>query len=221
MVTQAGPSVVVADVVPLVRAGLAAVLSTAGFRVVGDASCAADLPDLVGQLRPGVVVLGAVADLGPADAVRRLRADASPTCIVLLLNRASRASLAELLSLDVEGLLARSTQPDALVAALGKAWRGERIVDPALLADDRPDDDSEATALTGREREVLELLSGGQSNREIAAVLYISLPTVKTHLAHIYAKLGAKNRNEALGRAMALGLLGKLPRSVPRPPYAE
>lgn len=207
MVTQAGPSVVVADVVPLVRAGLGAVLSAAGFRVVGDAPCAADLPALVDQLHPGVVVLGAVADLGPADAVRHLRAEAPATCIVLLLTRTSRASLADLLSLDVEGLLARSTQPDALVAALGKAWRGERVVDPALLADDQPDDDGEATALTGREREVLELLSAGQSNREIAAALFVSLPTVKTHLAHIYAKLGAKNRNEALGRAMTLGLL--------------
>jgi ATP/maltotriose-dependent transcriptional regulator MalT len=64
------------------------------------------------------------------------------------------------------------------------------------------------SSLTVREREVLALLAEGHSNREIASSLYVSLPTVKTHLAHIYAKLGAKNRNEALGRAVALGLLG-------------
>ncbi len=50
-------------------------------------------------------------------------------------------------------------------------------------------------------------MSNGHSNREIASSLYVSLPTVKTHLAHIYAKLGAKNRNEAFGRAVANGLL--------------
>lgn len=207
MVAEAGPSVVLADVVPLVRAGLGAVLSAAGLRVVGEASCAVDLPALVEDLHPGVVVLGAVADLTPAETVRRLRGLGSPTCIVLLLPRASRESLAELLGLDVEGLLARSVEADALVAALRRAWRGERVVDPALLAGDLPDEDVEATSLTSREREVLELLSTGRSNREIASSLFVSLPTVKTHLAHIYAKLGAKNRNEALGRAMTLGLL--------------
>jgi ATP/maltotriose-dependent transcriptional regulator MalT len=62
-------------------------------------------------------------------------------------------------------------------------------------------------ALTVREREVLGLLASGCSNREIASTLFVSLPTVKTHLAHIYDKLDARNRNEALGRAMTLGLL--------------
>jgi ATP/maltotriose-dependent transcriptional regulator MalT len=61
--------------------------------------------------------------------------------------------------------------------------------------------------LTARERDVLVLLADGRSNREIAAELFVSLPTVKTHLAHIYAKLESRNRNEALGRAVALGLL--------------
>ena len=82
-------------------------------------------------------------------------------------------------------------------------------MDPGILADDEvaPEDSVGANALTAREREVLVLLAAGNSNREIASSLYVSLPTVKTHLAHIYAKLEAKNRNEALGRAVARGLL--------------
>ena len=86
---------------------------------------------------------------------------------------------------------------------------GERVVDPAILVNDASADEQpeSASALTAREREVLVLLASGHSNREIAASLFVSLPTVKTHLAHIYAKLGAKNRNEALGRAVAGGLL--------------
>jgi ATP/maltotriose-dependent transcriptional regulator MalT len=91
--------------------------------------------------------------------------------------------------------------------------KGERVVAPALLstlvgAMGPVNEDVDESSLTVREREVLALLAEGQSNREIASSLYVSLPTVKTHLAHIYAKLGAKNRNEALGRAVALGLLG-------------
>jgi ATP/maltotriose-dependent transcriptional regulator MalT len=84
---------------------------------------------------------------------------------------------------------------------------GERYVDPTLLTGDAPDEEFEPLALTTREREVLGLLASGCSNREIASTLFVSLPTVKTHLAHIYDKLDARNRNEALGRAMTLGLL--------------
>ena len=61
--------------------------------------------------------------------------------------------------------------------------------------------------LSSREREVLACLAQGRSNREIAAALSVTLATVKSHLVRIYAKLEASNRNEALGRAVALGLL--------------
>ena len=91
---------------------------------------------------------------------------------------------------------------------LDRVLAGERYIDPALVSGDTPDESFEPMALTTREREVLGLLAAGSSNREIAAALFVSLPTVKTHLAHIYGKLDAKNRNEALGRAMTLGLLG-------------
>jgi DNA-binding NarL/FixJ family response regulator len=113
------------------------------------------------------------------------------------------------LSLDVDALVPRTIGADALIAAVRKAHAGERVVDPAVLSGDGEAEEptEAASALTEREREVLVLLAAGHSNREIASSLFVSLPTVKTHLAHIYAKLGAKNRNEALGRAVAGGLL--------------
>ena len=102
----------------------------------------------------------------------------------------------------------RSTRR-VLVARCGASGGGERVVDPGILVGDEAatEESVGASTLTAREREVLVLLAAGHSNREIASSLYVSLPTVKTHLAHIYAKLGAKNRNEALGRAVARGLL--------------
>jgi len=154
-------------------------------------------------------VIGSVPDLAPGEVVRRLAARAVPPCIVVLVGRATPDSIAELLSLNVDALIPRMISPPDLVRAVERARQGERVIDPGVLIVDITDEDetAEASALTAREREVLMLLSNGHSNREIASSLYVSLPTVKTHLAHIYAELGAKNRNEALGRAVANGLL--------------
>jgi DNA-binding NarL/FixJ family response regulator len=209
MLQEGHVGVVVADVVPLVRAGIGAALAPHGFALVGEAGSAGELAALVGRESPGLVLVGTIGDLPPADVVRLLRAMEIPTPprVVLLLGRVPRELLAELLGLEVDGLVPRTVASAALGDALTRVWAGERVIDPIVLSEDLPDDDVETAALTAREREVLALLASGQSNREIASALYVSLPTVKTHLAHIYAKLGAKNRNEALGRAMALGLL--------------
>lgn len=209
MVPEGHTPVVVADLLPLVRAGIAAALEPHGFTVVAETDVARSLPELIADTGSTVAVVGTVADLAPIDVVRLLQHDSTAAAarVVLLLGRAPGELLAELLGLEVDGLVARTTPAAELGPMLVRVLAGERVIDPVILTDDLPADDGETAALTTREREVLALLSSGQSNREIASELFVSLPTVKTHLAHIYAKLGAKNRNEALGRAMALGLL--------------
>ena len=201
------PDVVVADVVPLVRTGLSALLADAGYRVVAREGSARDVAKAVVEHGPALVVVGVVNDLTVQELARQVREGAAGVRLVVLLNRAPRDTLAELLAVDVDGLLARAIDPDALMVAIDRVMGGERYIDPQLLAGDVPDEDLEPTSLTAREREVLGLLATGSSNREIASALFVSLPTVKTHLAHIYEKLEARNRNEALGRAMSLGLL--------------
>ncbi|MGZ8751817.1 MAG: LuxR C-terminal-related transcriptional regulator [Acidimicrobiia bacterium] len=155
-----------------------------------------------------VVVVGSPADMPRVELARRLRAlDASPQLVVLLASVVPE-EVGALIALPVDGLLARGTGPDALALACERVVAGEQAIDPQLLADHEAQNATEAGfVLTARERDVLVLLADGRSNREIAAELFVSLPTVKTHLAHIYAKLESKNRNEALGRAVALGLL--------------
>ena len=200
-------TVVVADVVPLVRVGLAAVLAGEHHLVLAEASSGRELAKAVIEHAPDLVVVGAVNDLAVSEVARQTR-DAAPNArLVVMLNRAPRDTLADLLGLDVDGLLARAIQPAELMTAIARVLDGERHVDPALLAGELADEEVEPMTLTVREREVLGLLATGSSNREISAALFVSLPTVKTHLAHIYGKLDARNRNEALGRAMALGLL--------------
>ena len=208
MLPEARPGVVVADAVPLLRSGVAAVLEAAGFAPLAGTARARDLPALVETHDPGVVVLGTPEDTSAAETVRLLRAAPDGPRLVVLVGRASPEALAELLTLEIDALVPRAIAGEQLVEVVRQVAAGDRVVDPAVLADDRPDDgDTEAATLTAREREVLALLRAGHSNREIASSLFVSLPTVKTHLAHIYAKLGAKNRNEALGRAVARGLL--------------
>jgi DNA-binding NarL/FixJ family response regulator len=200
---------VVADSIPLVRAGIAATLRAAGFATVEEAGAAREVVDLVDRHDASVVVLGSLADVPVGEVVRRLRERPEPPRTVVLVGRVAPDAIAELLSLSVDALVARSTTPAELADAVARAGTGERVIDPDVLLVDtaRDEETTEPSSLTAREREVLVLLSNGHSNREIASSLYVSLPTVKTHLAHIYAKLGAKNRNEALGRAVASGLL--------------
>lgn len=201
------PSVVVADVVPLVRLGLASVLRGAGHAVVAEVATAREVAKAVVEDGPDLVIVGAVNDLAIDDTARQVREASATTRLVALLGRAPRDTLADLLA-AVDGLVARTVEPPDLLRAVERVMAGERYIDPALVSGDSPDESFEPLALTAREREVLGLLAAGSSNREIAAALFVSLPTVKTHLAHIYGKLDARNRNEALGRAMTLGLLG-------------
>ncbi len=203
------PIAVVVDGTPLFRAGVAATLSAGGFDVAAEAGVGSEVADLVEAHRAGIVVVGTLPGLPIGELVRRLASRPDPPRIVVMIGRATPDAIAELLSLSVDALVPRTIAAADLVSAAQRARRGERVIDPGVLVVDITVDDEpvEPNSLTAREREVLVLLSNGHSNREIASSLYVSLPTVKTHLAHIYAKLGAKNRNEALGRAVANGLL--------------
>ena len=112
----------------------------------------------------------------------------------------------------VAAIALRTVDADELGVVVDAARKGEPHVGLGPAPRARPArsrsralDDRTADVLTAREREVLVLLAEGRTNREIAAALSVTLATVKSHLVRIYAKLEASNRNEALGRAVALG----------------
>ena len=134
--------------------------------------------------------------------------------VALLAPGSGSTSSAYLVALGARGVALRSGSAEELgvVIALGVEGRAARRVrrcTRALAGAVRPPplDDGPNELLSAREREVLACLAQGRSNREIAATLSVTLATVKSHLVRIYAKLEASNRNEALGRAVALGLL--------------
>jgi len=204
---------IVADELGLVRAGISAVLAGRGIEVVAQTRSGRELVSLAAVDRPELVVVGAPADLDVADVVRRLVRLRPHPQIVVLLGPAQDHVVRYLLGLGASGIALRSVDTDELGVVIDAARKGDRYVVAALHAalsgavalpalDERTVD-----VLTSREREVLVLLAEGRTNREIAAALSVSLATVKSHLVRLYAKLEVGNRNEAVGAAVAKGLL--------------
>ena len=196
----------------LLRLGLRVALGQFGVWVVGEARLARDGLRAVRTNAARLLVLGEVTDQAPRDAVVRAKTMPKPPTVLALAALADAEELAALLAAGVDGLLLRSTGLAELAEALERLRGGERAVAPALLpmlvgviglAPSQPGEE----LLTGKEREVLGLLAGGGSNRSIAAALSVSPATVKTHLAHIYEKLGATGRQDAVVRAIARGIL--------------
>ena len=207
--------VVVVDPLPLFRAGAVAALTAGGVPVVGEATHLDKGVALVRAERASVLLLGGASVEDVTYAVR-----AVPSCaVVVLLSQPSRAELVELLGTGIAGFALRSLTADELVATIAAAAQGtapagggavEPVFVPLLVGLSQPDVPSDADGgpvLTLKEREIVGQLARGASNKEIADALFVTPATVKTHLAHIYAKLGARSRHEALTQAFALGIL--------------
>lgn len=203
---------VVVDELAIARTGIAAVLRDLGFDTLTETHSAREAASIAAIESPELVVVGAPADLSTVDAARRvLRARPAPA-VVALLPAASDQPVGYLLALGVRGIVLRNGPSEELAVAAEAAVKGAQHVAPGLHDRLRGAVRLRAAApehgLTAREREVLVFLAEGRSNREIAAALSVTLATVKSHLVRIYSKLDARNRNEALGRAVSLGLLG-------------
>jgi DNA-binding NarL/FixJ family response regulator len=204
---------VIADELALVRAGVAAVLDARGIDVVGQTRSGRELVSLAIVERPDLAIVGAPADLDPAEVVRRLVHLRPHPEIVVLMPPAQEQAVRYVVAMGATGVALRSVEADELGVVVDAARKGERHVVPGLhhaIAGELKLpalDERTADVLTTREREVLALLAEGRDNREISAALSVTLATTKSHLARIYAKLDAKNRNEAVARAVSLGLL--------------
>jgi DNA-binding NarL/FixJ family response regulator len=209
---DAWTTAVVVDDWELLRLGLRGALGQLGVWVIAEAALARDGLRATRDSGAGLLVLGATSDLPARLAVRRAKAPQEPPRVLALASLPDPDELAGLLAAGVDGLLLRSTGVAELADALELLRAGERAVAPALLpllvgviglATAGPGE----SVLTEKEREVLARLAEGGSNRAIAEALSVTPATVKTHLAHIYEKLGASDRRDALVRAMALGIL--------------
>jgi two-component system, NarL family, response regulator DevR len=203
---------VIVDDWAVLRHGLRVVLGEHGVRTLVHVATGADGVEALVREHPELVVMGRCPDMSPGELVRRLVRARADVRILVLVAPADRIDPVTLLSAGAAALVPRTVTGDELSEALERLRRGERYIAPSVLAAMFPVvaadvQDEGVNGLTARERAVLAQLVAGRSNREIADALFIGQETVKTHLRNIYNKLEVAGRQQAVGRAMELGLI--------------
>jgi DNA-binding NarL/FixJ family response regulator len=209
--------VVLAEDQALVRAGLVTILGTdPGLEVVGEAADGVEALQLVAAHRPDVALLDVrMPRCDGIQATRRIVAEHPATKVLVLTTFGQDEVVFEALQAGAAGFLLKDTRPEDLLAAVHAVAAGESRLDPAVtsavVAHVRKHG-VRTTAhpvdrLTVREREVLVLIARGLSNAEVATELVVSTGTVKTHVASLLAKLGARDRVQAVIAAFESGLV--------------
>ena len=198
-------SVLLVDDHLVVRSGLKALLGTQpDFVVVAEAASGEEALELVGQHSPAVVVMDLAmgAGMDGIEAIRQLRQRNGRQAILVFTTYDSDADIVRAVDAGAMGYLLKDASPDEIFTAIRGAVQGKSVMSAPVASRlfqqlRNPDE-----VLTPREAELLSLLTQGLSNRELGQRLFISEATVKTHLAHIYAKLGVETRAAAIATAI-------------------
>jgi DNA-binding NarL/FixJ family response regulator len=204
----------IADDHPVVRNGLVGMLtSQPDFEVVGEAADGQEAVELVASSTPDVVLMDLrMPVMDGLAAIRAIRSRPEPPPILVLTTYDADSDIVRAIEAGAAGYLLKDAPPAELYAAVRAAASGGSPLSPAVAARiiHRVRDGGDA-ALSSREADVLRLVARGASNREIGRDLRISEATVKTHLIHVFEKLGVGDRTSAVTRAIERGLID-LPR---------
>ena len=190
---------------PVVRAGLRALIDgQQDLSVVAEADRLDRAVAAVESERPDVVLmdLSLGEGAGGAEVTAALRALAEPPEVLVLTTYDTESDILRALEAGARGYLLKDAPPDELFAGIRATARGETVLAPSVAATLVRRTTPGATTITEREVEVLELLSRGLGNREMARELFVSEATVKSHLSHIYTKLGVDTRAGAVAAAI-------------------
>ncbi|HEY1179449.1 MAG TPA: response regulator transcription factor [Phytomonospora sp.] len=206
-------SVLVVDDDELTRTGLRALLSTEDdIDVVGEAADGSQVVPLVARLRPDIVLMDVrMPGMDGITATRVLRRELEePPKVVVITTFENDEYVYDALHAGASGFLLKRSRSAQIAHALRLIATGDSVLFPDTirrLAAARPTRPPASTSLTSRETDVLRLMAAGLSNLDIAARLYVSLETVKTHVGNILAKLGADNRTQAVVMAYESGFV--------------
>jgi two-component system, NarL family, nitrate/nitrite response regulator NarL len=193
-------SVVIADRNPVFLRGLASVLQTEGdFVVVASCQDEAECIAAIRALSPSLALLDmSLSELSGLNVLAAVRTGDFPTRVVFLSSSATATAAARAFSMGASGILPKDGAPQSLVRWLRQVMSGQRLgplaVRNAQRSRMRGKPEEQVIALTARERQIMELVSTGLSNREVGKRLHISEGTIKVHLHHIFQKLSIRNR---------------------------
>lgn len=208
------PRVLLADDHVLILSGIRATLEPR-FEIVGQATDGKALLEAAGRLKPDIIVLDiSMPSLNGFEAARQLKQIAPSTALVFLSQHLSPAYLKQALAIGVSGYVLKSETTEELEPALMAALRGEVFTSPRFgedvlsrLQNRNGGLTREIAELTDRQRQVLQLLVDGKSNKEVATALNVSIKTVEFHRARIMNKLGAQTAAELSRVAIRLGMI--------------
>jgi two-component system, NarL family, nitrate/nitrite response regulator NarL len=206
-------TVLIADDHPLYREGVVRALSASGqVDVVAEAEDGRSALEKIQEHRPDVALLDyKLPELDGVAVTNAVVRDQLPTRVLLVSAFTDTGVVYQALETGAAGFVSKEARREQIVDAVLACARGENVVPPDIAAglvseirlrkqDDRP-------ALTQREQEILRLIAAGKSLPEIAKELYLGLTTVKTHVQHLYEKLGVSDRAAAVASAMRRGLI--------------
>ena len=208
--------IVIADDQRVVRDGLAMLVGLIDdIDLVGTACDGAEAVALAHDTRPDVVLMDLrMPELDGAEATRRIRSSVPETQILVLTTYADDESLFPALQAGARGYLTKDASAEEIERAIRAVAAGSTHLDPAVqqrliaaVIDGTSDNRTPPDDLTSRELDVLRLIAAGLSNAEIATALVVSGATVKTHINHILAKTGARDRAQAVRYAYEHGLV--------------
>jgi len=220
--TRRGPApggpvrLLIADDHPVVRDGLSGMFAAdPGFAVLGEAGDGAEAVRLAQALRPDVILMDLrMPEMDGVSAIAELARRGVTARVLVLTTYDTDSHVLSAIEAGATGYLLKDAPREELLRAVRAAARGEAVLSPAvatrLMGRVRAPD---AGPLSQRELEVLGLVAAGNTNREAAARLFVSEATVKTHLLHIYAKLGVGDRAAAVAEGFNRGLLTPDPKA--------
>lgn len=199
-------SILLVDDHPVVRAGLKALIEGQDdLRIIGEADGMEQALEIAFAELPDVVLMDlslGEGKAGGADATAALRSLARPPEVLVLTTYDTESDIMRALEAGARGYLLKDAPPVELFAGIRATARGETVLASSVAATLVRRTIPGLSAITEREVEVLELLSRGLGNKEIARLLFVSEATVKSHLSHVYTKLGVDTRAGAVSAAI-------------------
>ena len=207
--------IVIADDHPIVRQGLATVLGQEeDLEVVGQAKNGLEAVDQARKLRPDIILMDLqMPEMGGVEAIQKIKMETSDIGIIILTTYDTDDYIFRGIEAGARGYLLKDSSPEEVLKAIHTVHKGESLIEPRVASRliDRFSQLSHASApkevLSAREVQVIQLIATSAANKEIANELLIGESTVKTHIIHIFNKLGVRGRTEAVAEAARRGII--------------